>query len=344
MRRYDIDWLRVITIGLLLTYHIAIVFQPWGLMIGFIQSDEPLVDLWTPMAFLNVWRIPLLFFVSGMGVSFAIRKRNWKQLLVERTKRIWVPFVIGIFTVVPLHMYIWERHYDMPINYVPHMGHLWFLGNIFSYVLIFLPLFSWLKKHESGRLQSVISKITASPFGWLLMMSLFVLEVTLANPTVFEMYVQTWHGYFLGLLAFFFGFVFVYAGDPFLKNLLKWRLALLVVGLGLFLWRYLEFNLKSLNYLMSIESNVWVLTVLAFGYQYLQKPGKALSYLSEAAYPVYIWHMVFLYLSAYLILPLSIDSWVKFVAINLLTFAGCFAIYEIIKRVKVLRLAFGLKV
>ena len=87
-RRYDIDWLRVITIGLLLIYHIAIVFQPWGVFIGFIQSDRSLESLWIPMTMLNVWRIPLLFFVSGMGVCFAIRKRNWKQLLLERTQRI----------------------------------------------------------------------------------------------------------------------------------------------------------------------------------------------------------------------------------------------------------------
>ena len=35
-RRYDIDWLRVIAIGLLLVYHIGIGFQPWGVFIGFI--------------------------------------------------------------------------------------------------------------------------------------------------------------------------------------------------------------------------------------------------------------------------------------------------------------------
>ncbi|UCG26758.1 MAG: acyltransferase family protein, partial [Bacteroidales bacterium] len=83
-RRYDIDWLRVIAIGLLLIYHIAIGFQPWGVFIMFIQSEESLEFLWIPMSMLNVWRIPLLFFVSGMGVCFAIRKRNWKQLLQER--------------------------------------------------------------------------------------------------------------------------------------------------------------------------------------------------------------------------------------------------------------------
>ena len=63
-RRYDIDWIRVMAIGLLLLYHIGIVFQPWGVFLGFLQSREPLEELWPPMALLNVWRIPLLFFVS----------------------------------------------------------------------------------------------------------------------------------------------------------------------------------------------------------------------------------------------------------------------------------------
>ncbi len=41
-RRYDIDWLRVITIGLLLIYHIAIGFEPWGVFIRFIQNENTL--------------------------------------------------------------------------------------------------------------------------------------------------------------------------------------------------------------------------------------------------------------------------------------------------------------
>ena len=87
-RRYDIDWLRVIAIALLLIYHIGIAFQPWGVFIGFIQNTESLDWLWAPMSMLNIWRIPLLFFVSGMGVSFALMKRNWKQLFVERSRRL----------------------------------------------------------------------------------------------------------------------------------------------------------------------------------------------------------------------------------------------------------------
>ena len=99
-RRYDIDWLRVIAIALLLIYHIALVFQPWGVYIGFIQSAETSEAIWIPMALLNVWRIPLLFFVSGMGVCFALRRRDWKQLLLDRARRILLPLIFGSFFIV----------------------------------------------------------------------------------------------------------------------------------------------------------------------------------------------------------------------------------------------------
>ena len=116
-RRYDIDWLRVIAIGLLLVYHIGIGFQPWGVFIGFIQSEKPLNSLWIPMSMVNIWRIPLLFFVSGMGVCFAIRKRNWKQLIQERAKRILLPFLFGIVFIVPMHLLIWQKYYMQDLKY-----------------------------------------------------------------------------------------------------------------------------------------------------------------------------------------------------------------------------------
>ncbi len=85
-RRHDIDWLRVIAIGLLLIYHIAIIFQPWAMFIGFIRSDEFLEGLWKPMTMLNVWRIPLLFYVSGMGLYFAMRKEKLEAIALGTDK------------------------------------------------------------------------------------------------------------------------------------------------------------------------------------------------------------------------------------------------------------------
>ena len=343
-RRYDIDWIRVIAIGLLLIYHISIGFQSWGRMIGFITSPEALDKLWIAMSLLNVWRIPLLFFVSGMGVYFAMRKRSWKQLIGERTYRILLPYVFGMFAIVPLHILIFSYYYDMSLNYVWAPGHLWFLGNIFCYVIVLSPLLFYLKQNESGKLAKWIKKMLSNPIGLLLVLAAFIGEVLLIKPVPFELYAMTWHGFFIGILAFFFGFCFVLSGEPFWKMIRRWRWIFVAIALGLYLFRMIQFGPLTPVYLLAAESLCWILTVFAFGSMYLNNTGKALAYLSQAAYPVYILHMVFLYLGSVLIFPLPLPTIAQFVLVLGFTLFGCFGTYELIRRLKFLRPLFGLKI
>ncbi len=343
-RRYDIDWLRVITIGLLLIYHIAIVFQPWGVFIGFIQSEKPLGALWIPMAMLNVWRIPLLFLVSGMGVCFAMRKRSWKQLLLERTKRIFLPFVVGVFCIVPLHLFIFQKYYNQDTVYSPNPSHLWFLANIFIYVVLLAPFFFYLKNNENGAISRWLKRLFSHPLGLLLVVAAFVVEAVLVKSNIYEMYAMTLHGFLLGLLAFFVGFCVVLSGKTFWPTVLRWRWLYLSIAVGLFAVRLVVFELKAPHYLMAIESNAWIFAVLGLAYRYFNRPSKTLSYLSQGTYPIYILHMVFLYLGSFLILPLVIPTGLKFILIVAFTSVGCFASYDLlIKRVPVLRPLFGLK-
>ncbi|MGJ8745107.1 acyltransferase family protein [Polaribacter sp.] len=343
-RRYDIDWLRVIAIGLLLIYHIAIIFQPWAMFIGFIRSEEALEGLWKPMTMLNVWRIPLLFFVSGMGLYFAMKKRNWKQLLQERGKRILLPFVFGYFAITPLHMYIFQKHYNMSLSYFSDSGHLWFLGNIFVYVLLLTPLFLYLKNNDHGKFKKIISKMMSYAIGPLSISVFFMLEVGLIKPQLFEMYAQSWHGFFIGFLAFFFGYLFVYSGRAFWQTVLRWKWLYIGLATTLFVIRFTRFESISNMYLTSLESISWILGVFGIANSYLNKPSKLLSYLSAAVYPVYIIHMFVLYTGALLILPLDLHPMLEFIGITVFTFIVCFLIYEfILKRVSILRPLFGLK-
>ncbi len=95
---------------------------------------------------------------------------------------------------------------------------------------------------------------------------------------------------------------------------------------------------------MAVESNMWIFTVFGFGYKYLNRPSLALSYLSQGAYPIYILHMIFLYLGSYLIMPMDLPAVVKFIFIVVFTGVGCFAMYElIIRRVRFIRPLFGLR-
>ncbi|QNF32619.1 acyltransferase family protein [Adhaeribacter swui] len=344
IRRYDIDWVRVIAIGLLLVYHVAIGFQPWGMMIGFITTEKTWEALWIPMSMLNVWRIPLLFFVSGMGVYFAIQNRTWKQLLQERASRILLPFVFGAFCIVPLHLYLWQYHYHTSPAYLPNPGHLWFLGNIFVYVLVLSPLFFFLKNNPSNHLLIALKMSLSSPVGIVPVLVAFVAEALLVNPNPYTLYAMTWHGFFLGLLAFFFGFWFVWSGTFFWSMLLKWRWLFLSVATFLFALRLTYFQQVAPNYLLALESVFWIVSVLAFSYKYLNHPSKALTYLSQAAYPVYILHMAFLYLGSLLFFPMQIPAPGQFTLVLLFTASGCFLVYEfLIRRVNLLRPLFGLK-
>ncbi|MEH6679878.1 MAG: acyltransferase family protein [Sediminicola sp.] len=343
-RRHDIDWLRVIAIGLLLTYHIAIIFQPWAMFIGFIRSDALLEGLWVPMTMLNVWRIPLLFYVSGMGLFFAMCKRNWKQLLMERTKRILLPFVFGFVGITTLHMFIFQKYYNLPMGYYPHAGHLWFLGNIFAYVVLLFPLFLYLKRNGNGRFQRGLSYLLSYFWGPLLISTFFIMEALVLKPQPFSMYAQTLHGFFLGLLAFLSGYLFVYSGTTFWQTVLKWRWLYIGMATILYSFRYFEVSMEAPGYLMAIESNCWIFGIFGLGYKYLNHPSKILRYLSQAVYPVYIIHMFVLYFGAMLILPLEMPTLLKFFAITVFTVVICFIIYEFIfRRVSFLRPLFGLK-
>ena len=342
-RRYDIDWIRVIAIWLLLIYHVAIGFRPWGTLIGFIANETPLDALEYVMSLLGVWRIPLLFFVSGMGVCFAMRKRTWLELLKERAQRILLPFVFGSLAITPLHIWLWRDYYHQDQLYAVDPAHLWFLGNLLIYVLLLTPLFVYLKRNKEGKVGQIITRIMSHPLGIALLLIPFMLESFLVIPEMFTLYAMTVHGFVLGLIAFLAGYLMVYVGTPFWELLKAWTWPILLAAVSLFLVRVFYFELVSPNALMAIESNLWVLAVLGLGYRYLNHSHPRLAYLSQATYPVYILHMFFLYLASYFLFPMDISPWFSFSLVLAFTLIGCYASFELIRRIKWLRPLFGLK-
>ena len=108
-RRYDVDSIRVIALMLLILYHTAVSFQPWATDILFIENKQYLEPFWHfAMNLINIWRIPILFLVSGMGLRFAMERREWAALLSDRALRIVLPLVFGTLCVVPIYIYIFN--------------------------------------------------------------------------------------------------------------------------------------------------------------------------------------------------------------------------------------------
>jgi glucans biosynthesis protein C len=340
-RKYDLDWLRVIAIGLLIIYHTAIAFQPWGLMIGFITNKQPLEAIWKPMMMLNIWRIPLLFFISGMGVYFSFQSRDGRQLIYERARRILLPFIFGSIVLVPGYMLILQKYYGWNLQYTPSPGHLWFLGNIFLYVLLTLPFMMLLKKNKS--MTEKISKIFGSPLSLIGMIALMVVEAYLFKPAIYEMYAMTWHGFALGLFGFIFGYLMAMQRSIF-DILARYKWMLLLLAMALFMIRMTQFIKLPGNIVFPTESMLWIFSIFGLGYTYLNFSSKRLTYLSNAAYPVYSLHMLFIGLASFVIFPLSLNVITKYFLVVIITLLFSFMTYEIlIKRINLLRMLFGLK-
>ena len=330
--------------GLLIVYHCLVSFQPWAYMIGFIQNEDSLEKLWILMGVINIWRIPILFMIYGMGVSFAMARRNWRQLLKDRSIRILLPFFFGYFFICPISVYFSLIFYGKEVFFYPNPGHLWFLTNIFLYVLLLLPLLTYLKNRPENFIFRYLSKIFCLPFGIYVMVLPVMLEAWLVNPESYPGYADTPHGFWLGMVCFLTGFLFISLKDVFWQAVKRLKHVALAVAFLLYLVRLFIFWLKGPNILTAFESMSWMLAIFGYGSSFLNKPSRKLSYLSKAVYPVYIVHMPIQYAFSYFIIPTALPAPIKLVFILAATFGGSLALYEyVIKRVKWIRPFFGLK-
>jgi hypothetical protein len=343
-RRYDIDWLRVVAIGLLIIYHAAIGFQPWGGLIQFIQNNETLEWIWYPMAMLNMWRIPILFFVSGMGVYFSMRKRSLIQLMLERSQRILLPFLFGFFVIVPVHILIWQQYYYQDLSYRPSQSHLWFLINIFTYSMTVAPLAYLFRKKQIKVWMKKLQKISFQPLLFLISAGLLTLETGILQPEPYTMYAYTAHGWLMGLIAFSLGFYMVSLGKEFWDDFKGWKWIYLFIAMGLYSKRLLDAHMDAPYYLNTIETTAWVFSVFGFFYQYANRSNQKLKYLSSAAYPVYIIHMVVQYGISSLLFPLEIHANFKLFVLTFGTLCMSLVLYHfLIRPFKLIRPLFGLK-
>ncbi len=343
-RRHDVDWLRTLALGLLILFHILLSFQSWAASSGFPQNDDLLEELVPFISMLSVWRIPLLFLISGMGVRFALERRDWKQLLRDRTVRILFPFLFGTYLLGSILLFgLPSLGWDA--DFMPNFGHLWFLLNIFLYVVWLLSLLVFLKDHPDSGFLRFLSRVIRWPLGLFLFALPLMIEAWLVDPEYFGLYVDNVHGWLLGLLCFFMGFAFISTQEVFWPAVVKIRWPATIVAASLFSVRLFVFELEEvLPWLTALESTSWMLAAIGFGASYLNQPSRTLGYLSQAVYPVYILHLPIQFFLAYFLLPLPISAYLKLTLLLAGTFGVCFLLYEyFLKRLKWIRPLFGMK-
>jgi len=368
MRRYDIDALRVIVFGLLIFYHVGMFFVPWDFHI---KNSVTYEWLTLPMIFLNQWRLPLLFVISGMGTFFNISKRRGKGFAKERFVRLFIPLVVGMLFIVPPQVYF-ERldtgaftgnYFDFwPskafIGSYPEGNiswhHLWFLPYLLLFSLVLMPAFLYLLKHPQAWIIRQTTKLAASRFG------LFVLAVPLIFWYIFlKPFFPSTHALFDDLYnlvnyctLFFYGFLLMTLKDTLWENVIKNRKLYLITGSATFslllIWGIIVRDFPPSgavsDSVQAVNAWAWILVMISYAATYLNKPGRKLSYANEAVYPFYILHQTVIIALGYYLKNVEICLFVKFFLMVIGTFGISWLIYEFgIRRYAWIRPLFGMK-
>jgi surface polysaccharide O-acyltransferase-like enzyme len=370
-RRYDLDWLRVLTILAIFVFHCTRPFDADDWLIKNLTTYNA-IDVWKEFAM--TWGMPLILLISGASVFFALGKVSPGKYLKGICVRLLLPLLVGIFTHVALQVYLesmqkgtfsgsfWQFYphyfdgmYGFGGNFAWMGLHLWYLEVLFILSVLFLPLFLWLKKSRSGQwvLHSLGNFLALPGAVFLLALPAIVLLRTLDE--------ETWGNQDLGGWSVFIYPVFFIAGFLIISNerlqarirQMRW----LSLGFGVVLtpaYLYLEFQTHYPSFfplpsgtkdvLNCLVSWSWLLVVVGFGMQHLKFNTPFLKYANEAVLPFYILHQTVIVFLGYFILGWAIPDMLKFIVILLASFAVVMLLYEfLVRRFNLLRFLFGMK-
>ncbi|MDM9631401.1 acyltransferase family protein [Robiginitalea aurantiaca] len=352
LRRYDLDWLRVGVFALLIFYHVGMFFVPWG---WHLKNNVIYPELRWPMLFVNQWRLPILFLISGMGTYYAYSFRSPAQYSWERLRRLGIPLIFGMLLIVPPQVYLerlangefhgsyWSYFPSEAFSGIYPEGnlswhHLWFL----PYLLVYSLVMAWPFRRIIDRPGKGVSWVRAklkSPWGWIVFILPLYLMEALLEPffNVTHALVGDWFALLNFGTLFVYGFLLLASGEDFWDNVTRYRRRNLMLGIGSFLvlaviWQFEDSSLRHFTEAGFKVFNLWTWIFVLFGYSavYLNKPSKWLRYFNRAVYPFYILHQTLTLIIAYFIMDLNWGFWPKAFMLTFGTFGGCYLLYQLV--------------
>ena len=362
-RKYEIDWLRIILIFSVFLFHIGMIFNNWG---WHIKNETQYDELQPVMAFLHYWRMPMLFFISGVGTYYALGKRSIGKYIKERAGRLLVPLSFGIFLLVPIQVYIEKiDQYSSVLDFYTHMfdgvypsgnfswHHLWFLVYLFLCSVLLIPFIKFYNSKRSAGFKKLLDKLVHSKLGlYFFILPLLISQIILRPyfPEETHALVDDWAFFTLDFLNFLFGYILLskeeYASSIFKKRHGMMLMAgisttIMFLSPGLF-----PENMIGTAWDVSAILLSWFLSLSLVGYaqSFLRFDSKLRKIGNEMIYPFYLLHQPVIILLGYFIIQFETNDFVKLIAVLLSSFVFTIALYFlVIRQSKYLRIIFGVK-
>jgi peptidoglycan/LPS O-acetylase OafA/YrhL len=372
-RLHYLDWLRVLAILGVFLFHAV---HPFDFLEWEIKNPEGSMAVTFFIVFFAPWGMSFFFMMSGTGSWFALRRRSAKQYALERINRLLIPFIVGSILLSPIQLYLeWKNNIFLgefegtllefflarEISVGPRIFgwagyHLWFLGFLFAYSLVALPIFSWLRGDAGKRLIERLAAFAMKRAGILI----FILPLIVIQ-LIFRPFFPAEHDWadFAYMLTFFIIGYILFADRRFVQAVRRdWPIALglaILTSLIFFALGALEVGLEWMEnpdepgfYLVwttwSVNGWCWSIFMLYMGIRFLDFKNKWLEYGQEMILPFFVLHQPVIIAIAFFVVQWELGITLKLLIVVFSSFVITVGIYEIIlKRIGIVRRALGMK-
>lgn len=364
------DWLRIGAFGLLIFYHIGMVFVPWGFHI----KANPTVEWVTwPMLAINAWRLTLLFVVSGYASRALLAKsRGAGGFLKNRSARLLIPLAFGMCVIVPPQPWVelvvkhgypagylqfWTHDYFLFHNLagiaLPTWNHLWFVAYLWVYTVLLAgviavaarcPWQAWFDRMFGG------AGVLLWPSAWLIFVHGWWLSMAQETHALFG----DWVAHASYFPAFLFGFGLA-RSDPAMAAIVRWRhwaLTAAVLGYAAILyvealwpgntpaprWIYRPYGVTH-----ALQQWGAIVALIALAERHWNRDAPFRPMLTEAVFPFYLIHQTIIVLVMYWLIGLALPEMAEFAILVAATVAGCWLFYLGGRAITPLRPLIGLR-
>lgn len=349
MRKPYIDNLRNLTILLLFPVHTFMIWNDFGSRFYIWKGEEKVPS--TLIVLVNPWFMPILFVLAGISARYAFKKYTVSAFLIQRVKKLLIPFLFGLVALVPLQTLYARKFFDQYEGgilenlqyYFTHLtdfsgydgaftpGHLWFILFLFLISIMALAPFYF---YPYERVRKRVERMPA--FGILF---LFI-------PVWLMYYLGNFGGFSIGKnFALYLAGYYVLSNDSILEKLeknIKWLFGLCLME---------TIASAALYYKFSYYGDLWIhligwnsiLVLLILARKFLNNSNGFTVYFNQASYPVYILHQSILVALAYYVVKNITGIFLQVVCIWTGSFGLTILAYHLIRKIPLVRNLVGIK-